>query len=301
MPIDEKVLIEELKNPEVLDKVFTLVSETDLFKNKTKSLQEQYYEQNKGKEHGYAYGLVDEAFKNAGIPKPDNMKTSEYAAQVAKEKLQLQKELDILKAEKSGQNVDEKVQKIEAKYKKDLEDMTNNYTTKLSELEKQLINERTTNQIQGNLTQLSAELGKIQFIASIPKTTIDRVAQFELNQLAKNATVENGKVIWNDENGKPIKNSNHLNASTEEVLKSVFKDFIQVGTAGGGAQGGGSQSRMEGNVLLLSNNNFKTQVEFAAQYKKDLAAQGKTMSDKNASEIFLATKKYYNVDAMKES
>jgi len=301
MAFDEQAFQEDLKNPEVLSKVFELVKSTEVVTNYTKTLQEQYFEQNKSKEHGFAYGNVDKVFEELGIKKPDNMKTSDYAAQIAKEKLQLQKELEVLKAEKSGVNVDEKVKDIEAKYQKELQETTSQYTSKLSELEKQLINERTTNQVNNNIAELSVGVGNIKFMESVPKAIIDKYTKFQLDMLAKNATIENGVKVWNDENGKPIKNQNHLNASTEEVLKSVFKDFIQVGAAGGNAQGSSvNPSKMEGNVLVLSNNNFTTKAQFAEQYKKDLAAQGKTMSDKDASDIFLATKKFYNIDTMKE-
>jgi hypothetical protein len=301
MAFDEKVFQEDLKNPEVLSKVFELVKSTEVVTNYTKTLQEQYFEQNKSKEHGFAYGNVDKVFEELGIKKPDNMKTSDYAAQIAKEKLQLQKELEVLKAEKSGVNVDEKVKDIEAKYQKELQETTSQYTSKLSELENQLINERTTNQVNNNIAELSVGVGNIKFMESVPKAIIDKYTKFQLDMLAKNATIENGVKVWNDENGKPIKNQNHLNASTEEVLKSVFKDFIQVGAAGGNAQGSSvNSSKMEGNVLVLSNNNFTTKAQFAEQYKKDLAAQAKTMADKDASDIYKATKKFYNIDTMKE-
>ena len=301
MAFDEKVFQEDLKNPEVLSKVFELVKGTEVVTNYTKTLQEQYFEQNKSKEHGFAYGNVDKVFEELGIKKPDNMKTSDYAAQIAKEKLQLQKELEVLKAEKSGVNVDEKVKAIEAKYQKELQESTTQYTSKLSELEKQLINERTTNQVNNNIAELSVGVGNIKFMESVPKAIIDKYTKFQLDMLAKNATIENGVKVWNDENGKPIKNQNHLNASTEEVLKSVFKDFIQVGAAGGNAQGSSvNSSKMEGNVLVLSNNNFTTKAQFAEQYKKDLAAQAKTMADKDASDIYKATKKFYNIDTMEE-
>lgn len=301
MAFDEKVFQEDLKNPEVLSKVFELVKGTEVVTNYTKTLQEQYFEQNKSKEHGFAYGNVDKVFEELGIKKPDNMKTSDYAAQIAKEKLQLQKELEVLKAEKSGVNVDEKVKAIEAKYQKELQESTTQYTSKLSELENQLINERTTNQVNNNIAELSVGVGNIKFMESVPKAIIDKYTKFQLDMLAKNATIENGVKVWNDENGKPIKNQNHLNASTEEVLKSVFKDFIQVGAAGGNAQGSSvNSSKMEGNVLVLSNNNFTTKAQFAEQYKKDLAAQAKTMADKDASDIYKATKKFYNIDTMEE-
>jgi len=301
MAFDEQAFQEDLKNPEVLSKVFELVKSTEVVTNYTKTLQEQYFEQNKSKEHGFAYGNVDKVFEELGIKKPDNMKTSDYAAQIAKEKLQLQKELEVLKAEKSGVNVDEKVKDIEAKYQKELQETTSQYTSKLSELEKQLINERTTNQVQNNISKLSVEFGKLALNPAIPKGSVDAFAAFQLEQLAKNATIENGNIIWKDAQGQTIKNQNHLNASTEEVLKSVFKDFIQVGAAGGNALGSSvNPSKMEGNVLVLSNNNFTTKAQFAEQYKKDLAAQGKTMTDKDASDIFLATKKFYNIDTMKE-
>jgi len=301
MAFDEQAFQEDLKNPEVLSKVFELVKGTEVVTNYTKTLQEQYFEQNKGKEHGYAWGKTDEAMKEIGLEKPAGMATTEWVVKNAKEKLQYQKELEVLKAEKSGVNVDEKVKAIEAKYQKELQETTSQYTSKLSELENQLINERTTNQVNNNIAELSVGVGNIKFMESVPKAIIDKYTKFQLDMLAKNATIENGVKVWNDENGKPIKNQNHLNASTEEVLKSVFKDFIQVGAAGGNAQGSSvNPSKMEGNVLVLSNNNFTTKAQFAEQYKKDLAAQGKTMTDKDASDIFLATKKFYNIDTMKE-
>jgi hypothetical protein len=301
MAFDEKTLQEDLKNPEILNKVFDLVKGTEVVTNYTKQLQEQYFEQNKSKEHGYAFGLVDKALEEAGLKKPDNMQTSLFAVQIAKEKLQLQKDYDILKAEKSGVNVDEKIKAIEAKHKSDIDVLTSSYSSKISEYENQLKQERTTNQVQNNKSLLSVEFGKLTFNPAIPKGSLDAFAAFQLEQLSKNATIENGNVIWKDAQGNVIKNTNLLNASTEDVLKSVFKDFIQVGSAGGNAQGTGATSSMNGDILILSNNNFTTQAEFAAQYKKDLLAQGKTMSDKNANVIFQATKKHYNIDALKES
>jgi len=302
MAFDEKAFSEDLKNPEVLGKVFEAVKGTEVMTNYTQTLQKAYFEQNKGTEHGYAFGLVDKALEEAGLKKPDNMKTSEYAAQIAKEKLQLQKDLDILKAEKSGTNVDEKVKAIEAKYKKDLEDTTTSYTSKLSELEKQLNQERTANQVQQNMSKLSVEFGKLTFNPAIPKSGIDAIAQVQLDILAKNADKDaNGNPIWKDAQGNVIKNSNLLAASTEEVLKSVFKDFIQVGTPGGNAQGTGAPSSMNGDILILSNNNFTTQAEFAVQYKKDLASQGIPNTGDRARIIFLATKAHYNIDKLKES
>ena len=47
MAFDEKTFAEDLKNPEVLGKVFEAVKGTDVMTNYTKTLQEQYYEQNK--------------------------------------------------------------------------------------------------------------------------------------------------------------------------------------------------------------------------------------------------------------
>jgi len=297
MAFDEKVFQEDLKNPEVLNKVFEIVKGTEVVTNYTKQLQEQYFEQNKSKEHGFAFGLVDKALEEAGLKKPDNMKTSEYAATIAKEKLQLQKDLDILKAQSSGKNVDEKVQAIEAKYKKDLEDTTASYSSRVSELEKQLNQERTTNQIQNNMSKLSVEFAKLTFNPAIPKESIDQFAAFQLEQLAKNATTENGNIIWKDAQGKEIKNANLLNATTEDVLKSVFKSFIQIGTAGGGAQGGGT-SKMEGKILLFSNNNFSTKMGFFEQFNKDLKAQGKTDSERD--EIWRATASHYGYDKLPE-
>ena len=85
------------------------------------------------------------------------------------------------------------------------------------------------------------------------------------------------------------------------IIKQSACVHIQVGAAGGNAQGSSvNPSKMEGNVLVLSNNNFTTKAQFAEQYKKDLAAQAKTMADKDASDIYKATKKFYNIDTMKE-
>ena len=302
MPFNEEELKGELvKTPELAAKILDLVKDTDAVKNHTKTISEQFFNENKSKEHGVAWSLVDKAFEDAGLKKPDGVKTSDYAAQIAKEKLQLQKEIDIYKAEKSGGNVDDKVKAIEAKYQKDKAEYEALYSGKLSEFEKQLTNERSTNQVQNNISKLSVEFGKLTFNPNIPKVGIDSISEILLAQLAKNATIENGLTVWNDAKGQPLKNQNHLNATTEEVLKSVFKDYIQVGTAGGNAQGTGATSKLEGNVLLLKNAaKITSKTIFASEFLQDWAAQGKTTNDKDFESVFAATKAKYNVDALPE-
>lgn len=295
MAFDKNVFIEDLgKSPEIAKEVFELIKDNDIVKSHVKSISEQYFNENKGTAHGEAWTKVDEALKELGFEKPNGVKTTDFVAKLAKERKEFETEYNNLKGSKGDKA------EIEAAWSKKLQDEQNLYKGKLTDLETQLNQERNQNKVNSRLLQLSEAISKVNFNPALPKAAVDEFKAIKLKYLAENAIEENGNLIWANDKKEPFKNANLLNANTDEVLKAVFKDFISEGTPGGSANPTAGTSKIEGKILLLSNNNFQTKMGFMEQFNKDLRAQGKTESDKEFSEIWQASISHYGYDKLPE-
>lgn len=282
------------KSPELAKDVFELIKDNDIVKSHVEAISKQYFNENKGTAHGEAWTMVDEKLKELGFEKPNGAKTTDFVAKLAKERKDFETEYNNLKGSKGDKA------EIEAAWSKKLQEEQNLYKGKLTDLESQLNQERNQNKVNSRMSQLSEAVGKLSWNAAMPKGAVEEFKAIKLKYLAENAIEENGNLIWANDKKEPFKNANLLNANTEEVLKAVFKDFISESTPGGSANPPSGTSKMEGKILLLSNNNFQTKLGFMEQFNKDLKAQGKTESDADWKDIWQASTSHYGYDKLPE-
>jgi hypothetical protein len=279
------------EDKEFAAKVLNAVKVTETGKSYSDTIAKTYFDENKGSAHSHAWDMVDKALQGAGYEKPTGLKTSEWAAKIATEgKLSLEK-LKNMEGDGAGkaQWLDEKVQ-LEKDYKAALLIEQNKY----SELNGKIT---LTNRKSIIAKQLSAAG---QPSAALDKATFEEITNFKMNQLSKNATEENGKIIWNDADGNPYKNG-PLNAELDFVVNKLFGSILQKGTAGGGSQGGTNEVAITGNVLSMDASKFSTGVGFMVEFNKHTALQGIAKGSDEYHKLYKETKIIYKVNEMPES
>lgn len=284
------------ENKEFAAKVLNAVKGTETGKAYSDTIAKTYFDENKSSAHSHAWDMVDKALQGAGYEKPAGLKTSEWAANIAKEAKTYQSQLKALEG-KGGDTealkaawLEEKAQ-LQEDYKKSLLDEQQ----KFSDLNNKIV---LSNRKEVLIKQL-AQAGEPN--AGIDKATFQEISDFRINQLAKNATEENGKIIWNDAEGNPIKNG-LLNADLDYVVNSVFGSLLQKGTAGGGAKGGqgAADTQINGSVINLDASKFNTGVEFMNEFDKAANLQGIAKGSDEYFKLYDATKEAYKVGEMKE-
>ena len=285
------------ENKELAAKVLDVVKSTEVGRNYSETISKTYFEENKGKEHAYAWDMVDNALKEAGFEKPNGIQTSKFAVELAKKTKEYEQKLLALES-KGGS--DDKVTALTDKYIKEKESLTATYTTELEAKTKRI------QELESNLTMtsrngmLSKGLTKLKFNPSIDENTINEIVTYKMEQLAKNATQESDKVIWNKADGTPYKNG-ILNADIDFVLAQELKGFTQAATEGGGAGGvNPPTTRIEGGVLVIDATKFTTGVEFLEVFDKAAALQGVVKGSEDYYKLFDASKKHYEVHKLKE-
>jgi hypothetical protein len=279
------------EDKEFAAKVLNAVKVTETGKSYSDTIAKTYFDENKGSAHSHAWDMVDKALQGAGYEKPTGLKTSEWAAKIATEgKMNLEK-LNSIEGDGAGKAkwLEEKAQ-LEKDYKESLLVEQNKYSE---------LNGKIT------LTNRKALIAKQLSLAGQPSAALDKVdfeeiSDFKMNQLSKNATEENGKIIWNDAEGNPYKNG-VLNAELDFVVNKLFGSILQKGTAGGGSQGGANETTITGNVLTLDGSKFSTGVEFMLEFNKQAALQGIAMKSDEYYKLYDETKIAYKVGEMKES
>ena len=278
------------EDKEFAAKVLNAVKVTETGKSYSDTIAKTYFDENKGSAHSYAWDMVDKSAADAGFPKPTGTQTSAHMANIANQAKELKGQLDALKAKGSNEEwLDEKVQ-LEKDYKAALLIEQN----KFSELNGKIT---LTNRKSIIAKQLS-DAG--QPSAALDKATFEEITNFKMNQLSKNATEENGKIIWNDADGNPYKNG-PLNAELDFVVNKLFGSILQKGTAGGGSQGGTNEVAITGNVLSMDASKFSTGVGFMVEFNKRTALQGIAKGSDEYHKLYKETKIIYKVNEMPES
>jgi len=284
------------EDKEFAAKILNAVKVTEVGKAYGDTIAKTYFEENKGSAHSYAWDMVDEALQGAGYEKPKGVRTSDWAAQIAKEANTYKQKIEGLRGE-GGKEALEKQQaawiaekqQLEADYLKSLNDERTKYTE---------LNGKVT--ISSRRSIIEKELANGTPSAAIDKASFKEISDFKINQLAKNATEENGKIIWNDADGKPYKNG-VLNADLDYVVNVVFGNLLQKGKAGGGAQGGTDGVVITGNVLTLDAAKFNTGVEFMNVFNTAASLQGIAKGSEEYYKLYEDTKTAYKVSEMPES
>ena len=154
----------------------------------------------------------------------------------------------------------------------------NGLMTRLEEKEKGMVEFKKQSDIE-------AGLRGFKFRNDIPESARQALINVAVNQLVTNSKVEDGKVLYMNESGAIINNSEYKPESAKGVLSTLLKDIIKNENQSGG---GGAPPKMTGSIeaqtidgkevqkLVLNKTQFKTKREFvevaeAAMLKSGIA------------------------------
>lgn len=158
------------------------------------------------------------------------------------------------------------------------------YKSKLSEAMNQTTNFQKTSEIE-------SAFAKLKFDAKVPDSLKKMVIDNVKKQLVSNSKIEEGKLIFLDNDGKPMVDSvKYEPKDAFQVLSSIeaIKDILEKEPT----KGGGASTDINGNIhtitgtdgkssqkLVFENTTFKTRLEFTAECEKALNNAGITIRD----------------------
>ena len=114
-------------------KLLDIVKGTKTGQMYAETIAKNYFSENVSSEHKKIYDFVDKAFIDAGLEKPDGMKTSEFAKTIAEQNKVMQEKLKDLKSNPEISEMKKKIDDLRIKYKKEKNELIKNPK---SELEK---------------------------------------------------------------------------------------------------------------------------------------------------------------------
>jgi len=309
MEITKELIIEAIgKQPELVEQILPNLVELEPIKktieNKASLIYQEKFDAEIKNVHSRYDQDVLEILGEAPGTKDDGTKEKTY--ELIKRSLT---ELKTLRTQKDSLSKDEKVKELESRIakltnegggkhvqemfdqaKQQWQQTEMEYKSKLSEAMNQTTNFQKTSEIE-------SAFGKLKFDAKVPESLRNMVIDNVKKQLITNSKIEDGKLIFLDNEGKPIVDPVKYEAKDAfQVLSSIeaVKDILEKEPT----KGGGAQTEINGNIqtitgtdgkssqkLVFENTNFKTRLEFNNECEKALNNAGITIRDSRWNDL----------------
>lgn len=307
-------------NPELLTSVTSHVIETDKGTEIVTNKANQIYEQKIGEEIKRVHSLYDEnIFKGLG-EKPgvgedgNKVKSYIFVEKIAAELKELREQKQSLTTDAEIQRLTKELEKAKetgggAHWKQTYETEQQKWTAEKEELTgrlTQLQNGIHTSAIEGSIENAKAGM---KFNPDVPESAINALFSAIKNDLVSNSKKDGENIIFLNNEGSAIVDSEYKPADASFILKERMKDvLLKNDLPGGGAQdkivGSIKTTQVEGKdekSLVLDTTQFKNRIEFNNVVKKALAAEG--ISSTHLEYRTLMDKAYteYKVDTLPRS
>lgn len=277
---------------QILENVPNIPGGTQYLLNANKA----YFDENVGTEVSKIYNGIDEdVFALTGKRKKADQKTYDFVKEIVSDFKKLAEEGgktpdDVKKLKETILSLEEKVKNGESSshWKQSYEEVITELKSNKEKYEKDL-NEINSQVLKSSVeNDIVASVGKLKFNDTLPDTVIQAMINQAKGSLVNHAKVIEGKVIYHDAEGKPLRNKQYENASSEELLKEQLKDILAVEkTAGGNAHktgkgeviinGTGDSAKQK---LVLNKESFTTKVKFQEVAEKTMLEHGLTRGSK---------------------
>lgn len=255
-----------------------------------------YFDENVGSEVSKIYNGIDEdIFTLTGKRKKADQKTYDFVKEIVADFKKLADEgsktpEDVKKLKETIADLEEKVKNGESSthWKESYEEVVKELKSNKEKHEQEL-NTLNTKMLQTTVEiDITAGLSKIKFNEQLPETVINAMINQAKGSLVSNAKIIDGKVIYHDAEGKPIRNKQYENATADELLRETLKDIL----AGDKPAGGGAPPSGKGEVvivgtgdsakqkLVLDKSAFSTKVKFQEVAEKAMLDKGLTRGSK---------------------
>ena len=295
----------------ILENVPNITGGADYMENSNKA----YFDAKVGAYTSEIYNKLDnDIFDVTGLRKEANEKSYDFQKRVM---------ADLKKgADDNSKNTPEEIKAFKDKIK-DLEEKVQNgassghwrksYEEVVEELRtNKEAHEQTVSELNSKIlgTNVSVDvqsgLSSLKFNETLPEAVRKSYISQHEQELIKNAKIIDGKVVYHDAEGKPLRDKQYKPATAEYLLKERLKDILAVDRVpGGGApQGGKGEVVTVGTgdsatkKLVLDKGSFNTRQEFQTVAEKALADQGITRIDKEFNSLIDEAHKEYGVSEL---
>ena len=271
---------------------------TDVGKAYTETVAKNYFEQNIGQEHRKIYDFVDDALTKTGLEKPDGIKTSEWVNMVAQQNKELSEKLESLKNSSEPDKLVKQLDELKAKHKKEKQYFTKTAQQEIEQRDtriQDLINAQSTLTKQ---TEIQNVMSTMEFNKGLDADLIKDIINVKTQILIHNATIEDGKTVWNRADGTPFKEG-ILNASLDTILKSELNSVLHRTVAGGNAATQNSTATFNGQQVIVDPNRFKTQETFLNEFNKVAQSKGIAKGE-DYDKLYWEAFERYNIKDLKE-
>lgn len=293
-------LREQIKSdPTMQAQVLDVLKSTEVGKEYAKTIALNYYEENISKEHKRIYDFVDNSMIDAGLIKPEGMKTSEWTSMVAKQNAELTKQVEELKTGGSNEEIKTKLLDLKKKHRAEKEQLIQEAQNKLSEQETVIGTLKNQQSSLKRANIINKGISELKFRSEIDKALLNDIVELKMQALISNAVEEEGKTIWIKKDGTPYKDG-LLNASIEFILKSELDSIIEKTTAGGGAgTATPSNGDFDGSKVIIQETSFTTQEGFLNEFEKIAQRKGIARGE-TFDNLYWEAFERYNISSLKE-
>jgi len=242
---------------------------------------------------------VDNALTDAGLEKPQGVKTSEWAKMIAEQNKELTEKLSSLNSNTNPDETLKKLEDLKAKHKKEKEFLTNTAQQQIEERETIINSLKTKERDLFRKGDVQKAISNLEFNKSLGENLLKDIIEMKTQTLINNATEEDGKTIWCKPDGTAYKDG-ILNASLEFILKAELQSVLHTNTQGGGAGNTPTATGdFNGSQVIVQENSFKTQEQFLSEFDKIAQRKGIPKGD-DYNKLYWEAFERYNVKDLRE-
>ena len=280
---------------ELTQKTLVALKDTEQGKSLLNNYADQYAAERIKANTKETYTRIDALLTEAGFEKQAGEKTSDYLNRfvgtfkdvngkkgaTAREK-ELQAQLEALKNDGSHN----------AHWKQTHEEAANKWQAEKAQFMQQL-EQMQTAQLQNAIqTDLQTATAGLSYNPAIPAEAIKAMEAVQMQALLNSAKVEDGKVVYYGEDGKPLLNDTYGTASAAEILKQRMSSVLHNTQAGGNASNIKQDGSQGANVP--TNLQIQTRVSLVKQFQETAKARGIAPSTPEYNKLFISFRDKYN-------
>ncbi len=279
--------------------VLDVLKGTEVGKAYAETIAKNYFDENISQEHKKIYDFVDNALTDAGLEKPNGVKTSEWAKMIAEQNKELTEKLNSLKSNTNPDETLKKLEDLKAKHKKEKEFLTNTAQQQIEERENIINTLKSKERDLFRKGDIQKAISSLEFNKSLGENLLNDIIAMKTQTLINNATEEDGKTIWCKPDGTAYKDG-ILNASLDFILRAELQSVLHTNTQGGGAGNTPTTSGdFNGSQVIMQETSFKTQEQFLSEFDKIAQRKGIPKGD-DYNKLYWEAFERYNVKDLRE-
>ncbi len=279
--------------------VLDVLKGTEVGKAYAETIAKNYFDENISQEHKKIYDFVDNALQDAGLQKPQGVKTSEWAKMIADQNKELTEKLQSLNSNTNPDETLKKLEELKVKFKKEKSELTTAAQQQIQEREQIISTLKTKERDLFRKGDVQKAISGLEFNKGLGESLLNDIIEMKTQTLINNATEEDGKTIWCKPDGTAYKDG-IMNASLEFILKAELQSVLHTNAQGGGAGNTPTATGdFNGSQVIVSENSFKTQEQFLSEFDKIAQRKGIPKGD-DYNKLYWEAFERYNVKNLRE-